>query len=106
MENITLGQIGIGLAFLVGLIGSIKYLANEMNNKVEKVLQPINQKIDNLELSSIKTDLVNFMCLAEHNQITDEQKINAHELYDRYCSLGGNSYVHDKWEKLRKEDKI
>ena len=34
------------------------------------------------------------------------QKQNAFELYDRYQELGGNSYIHDKWEKLIKENKI
>lgn len=106
MEEITLGQIAKVLAFIVALIGSIKYLKNELDKSISKTLQPINKKIDNLELNTIKTDLVNLMCLAENNQITHEQKMNAYELYDRYKKLGGNSYVHDKWENLKKEGKI
>ena len=106
MEKITLEQIAITLAFIVGLIGSIKYLKNELDSSIKKTLEPINTKIDGLELNSIKTDLVNFMCLAENNNITHEQVQNAYDLYDRYCKLGGNSYIHDKWEKLKKEGKI
>ena len=106
MENITLGDIAIALAFIVGLMGSIVYLKNVLTKSIDKTLKPINSKIDALEMSYIKTDLVNFMSQAEIGQISKEQNFNAHELYDRYCKLGGNSYVHDKWEKLRKEGKI
>lgn len=63
--------------------------------------------IENLEMSSIKTDLVNFINDIEHGvQKSQIQRMNAHELYDRYSKLGGNSYVHDHWEKLIKEGKI
>ena len=57
-------------------------------------------------LSSIKTDLINLMELADKGTISPEQKLRAYELYDYYCTHGGNSYVHDKWEKLKKEGKI
>lgn len=106
MENITLGEIAKVLAFIVALIGSIAYLKNVLTKSIGKTLSPINKKIDDLEMSYIKTDLVNFMSQAEIGQVSQEQNFNAHELYDRYCRLGGNSYIHDKWEKLKKEGKI
>lgn len=106
MDNITLGQVAIALAFLVGLIGSIEFIYVRLKKAINKTLEPMNKKISNFELSSIKTDLVNFMGLAENNSISTEQQIIAHELYDHYCELGGNSYIHDKFEKLTKEGKI
>ena len=106
MENITLGEIAKFLAFVVGIIGSIVYLKNVLTKTINNTLKPINKKIDDLEMSYIKTDLVNFMSQAEIDKISQEQNFNAHELYDRYRKLGGNSYIHDKWEKLRKEGKI
>ena len=63
--------------------------------------------IDPLEMSSIKTDLVNFINDVENGQIKSQiQILNAHELYDRYTKLGGNSYVHEHWSNLEKEGKI
>lgn len=60
-----------------------------------------------LELSCIKTDLVNFINDVENGFDKSEiQKLNAHELYDRYTKIGGNSYVHEHWEKLKEEGKI
>lgn len=106
MESLTLGEIAKVLAFVVALIGSIVYLKNILTKSVGKTLNPINKKIEDLEMSYIKTDLVNFMSQAEREEVSQEQNLNAHELYDRYCKLGGNSYIHDKWEKLRKEGKI
>lgn len=106
MENITLGEIAKILAFIVGIIGSIAYLKNVLTKAINNTLKPITKKIEDLEMSYIKTDLVNFMSQAEMNQVSQEQNLNAHELYDRYQELGGNSYIHDKWEKLRKEGKI
>lgn len=71
------------------------------------LVEPTNKKIEEFELSSIKTDLVNFINDAENGiEKSDIQRLNAHELYDRYKKLGGNSYVHDHFEKLLKEGKI
>jgi hypothetical protein len=117
MESLTLGEIAKTLTFLVGLIGSIKYIKNGTVKSVSKVidnrLEPIRKEIKNLteetsknNLSSIKTDLINLMELADKETILIEQKIRAHELYDYYYKHGGNSYVHDKWERLIKENKL
>ena len=118
IENITLGQAAIALAFLVSFIGSILAIYRYAKSINKKILEPINNKLDkmdkdhlkmieNLEMSSIKTDLVNFINDIEHGvQKSQIQRMNAHELYDRYSKLGGNSYVHDHWEKLVKEGKI
>lgn len=71
------------------------------------LVEPTNKKIEAFELSSIKTDLVNFINDVENGiEKSDIQKLNAHELYDRYYRLGGNSYVHDHFDKLLKEGKI
>ena len=106
MENITLSQVALALGFLVSLISSVEFVSARLKKQVDITLEPINKKIDKLELNSIKTDLVNFMSSAENGNVTTEQKINAHELYDNYCKMGGNSYIHDKWENLKKEGKL
>lgn len=117
MENITLGQLAITLAFVLSLISNIKGVIKEFKNpidkKLEKVLKPLKDEISSLKkdfnnqkLDSVERDLVNLMCLAEQNIITEEQKKLAHKLYDTYTNAGRNSYVHDKWEKLRLEGKI
>ena len=106
MENLTLGEISKTLAFIVALIGSIVYLKKAIINALDKLLEPIRQEIKENNLSNIKTNLINFMELADRKEISAEQKMRSYELYDYYGQHGGNSYVHDKWERLRKEGKI
>ena len=107
MENITLGQVATALAFLVGIISSIKYLFNLFSKRVDKILNPLVLRIDELEMQSIKTDLTNFISDLEHEVPKSQiQKLNAHELYDKYTDLGGNSYIHEHWEQLHKKGKI
>jgi len=110
MENITLGQVLIAVVFILSFVTNIRTMIKELSSpidkKIEKAITPIKESIAQLELNNIKTDLVNFMSLADRECITEEQKINAYELYDRYCKLGGNSYIHDKFERLKKEGKI
>ncbi len=118
MENISLGQILTILTFLVAFISAITALVTFLKSFMAKVLKPIDQKIEhlenvasnsrnNIELELIKIILVNFINDIEQGvHKTDIQKKNAYELYDRYQTLGGNSYIHDCWNKLIKEGKI
>lgn len=117
MENISIGQLAKDLAFLVGLISSVIYLKKGtikgIASVIDERLDPIKKEVEILKketsknnLSSIKTDLINLMELADKEKISPEQKMRSYELYDFYCTHGGNSYVHDKWERLKKEGKI
>ena len=118
MENISLGQISGIITFLSVFIGAITGLIAFFRVFLSKVLKPLNEKIDclekisitnrnNVELELIKMFLVNFINdIEQGNHKTQIQKENAYELYDRYKILGGNSYVHDSWNKLIKEGKI
>lgn len=117
MESITLGQVAKTLAFFVGIIGSVIYLkkgiVHSLEVTIDKKLKPIkdemnklNKKTEKNNLENIKTDLINLMELADKEEISPEQKMRAYELYDYYSSHGGNSYVHDKWESLKKGGKL
>lgn len=49
MENITLGQIAVGVAFIVALIKGFKYLADTITSSVKEIVEK--------EVSDLKTDL-------------------------------------------------
>ena len=107
MENITFEQVATILAFLVGFLGSIEAVTFKLNKKIEKILEPVNKKIDNLELTTAKNFLVRFLSDAEQRSIIDEVEWERfYETYKRYHELGGNSYIDHKVEKLKKEGKI
>lgn len=102
MENITLGQIATTLAFIVALLGSIKYLKNELDKSINKTLEPLNKTIRDLDVSQCKNYLVCFLGKVEQGVELDEVEIErAYEVYDHYTDdLKQNSYIHDKWVKL------
>ena len=118
MENISLGQIAAVITLLGIFIGAITGIITFTKTFISKILKPIDQKIDNLEkvattgrnnieLELIKIILVNFINDIENGIYKSQiQKKNAYELYDRYKALGGNSYIHDRWEKLTMEKKL
>ena len=118
MENISIGQIA-GIITLISIFaGAIMGLITFYKSFISKILKPIDQKINhlekisvagrnNIELELIKIILVNFINDIEHGVYKSQiQKQNAYELYDRYQTLGGNSYVHDRWKKLKDEGKL
>ena len=118
MENITLGQIATLITFLSVFIGAIVSLITFSKSFIKKVLKPINEKIDDLQVSSsqsrnnIELELIKIILINFINDVDQGinksaiQKQNAYELYDRYKKLGGNSYVHERWKSLQSEGKI
>lgn len=105
MEHITIGQISTFLALIVGILGSVKYLSNELKKQVEKTLKPINDNIKELDVSQCKNYLVRYLKDVEQGNKLDEVEIErAYEIYDHYTNdLKQNSYIHKRWEEL--EDK-
>lgn len=118
MENITLGQISGIIVFLGAFIGGLTYLYTLTNKSatkwlktclkpIEDKLEHIEKKTDDIDMSASKNFLVRFLADVEQGNTIDEiEKERFYETYEHYSKLGGNSYIHDKVEKLRKENKL
>ena len=107
MDNITLGQIKDTVVFIVALVGGIGTLYALLMKGFKKQLQPIKDDLQEEKKNRLKSELTTFMFLAERNgDLSPEQKMLAHEDYDNYLAIGGNSWIHDKFESLHKEGKI
>lgn len=126
MFNMPVGEfIGVilaGVAGLVALIKGIEYLVGKASRAVhkwfseglEEGFKPVNQKLvelDNstkdLRLSVCKNYIVRFLSDLEQGQPVDEvERQRFYENYDTYISLGGNSYLRDKVERMRQEKKL
>ena len=108
MENITLGQISKILFFIVEFVGVIVTIIVAMKKILKKQFEPINEKIDKLDKNQCRNYLVDFLADVEQGISKDDTQIKrAYEVYDHYSiDLHCNSYIHDKWEKLKKEGKI
>lgn len=117
MENITIGQIAVALAFVIALWGSIETISKKvsaLNKKtMEDALKPTNQKLDNLteqiksvDLNATKNYLVSALFDAETGHTDPIAISRLYEQYEHYIKLGGNSYIKDRFEKLKKDGKI
>lgn len=128
MDKITLGQIKeiiLWFSVVIGAIGTIYALfIKAMNKFVSPIKQQMSVDIKEIKteivklkeelttaqkkekMERLKTDLTTFMYLAEYGTLSNEQKIRAHEEYDEYIAMKGNSWTHDKFESLVKEGKL
>lgn len=70
----------------------------------------LNRIAKNLELEKLdraKSDLVSLMSRIQNGYTpTPEEKIILYETKQKYNDLGGDSYVDDMFEKIKKEGKI
>lgn len=100
MDNITLGQIFDAVIKLGAVVGAFGGLYALLMRGIKKLIIP-------MEIKRLKSDLTTFFYLAENGNLSNEQRMLAHEEYDEYCiELKQNSYIHDKFESLKKEGKI
>ena len=118
LEQLTIGEIALGGAFIVGLITSIKYLKShlvewvqdavkEPFEEIENKLKELTVQIDEVGLDSQKNFLVAQLAEAERGVAWDEvERERFWEQYDKYQSRGGNSYIKDKVDKMKLERKI
>lgn len=87
------------------LITAVGVIIKALQKMLDKMFQPIHKKIDNLDLEQARNFLVDFLADIENGVPKDECQIErAYESYDHYTNdLGGNSYIHAKWEKVMKK---
>ena len=108
MENITIGQIGTTIAFLVALIGGIEFLALRMKKYIKATMkdeiEPLKEELRQNSLNTMKNTICN-------ENIPLKERI---EVGKEYIKHGGNGavkvYFHgleEKYEReLKKEGKI
>ncbi len=113
MESLTIGQIGGIITLLVGLISGVGYLSQstkkwiknalkEQMDGIEGKINTINSRLDKVDLESTKNYLVTFLSDVERGKDASEIELERfHEQYQHYQSLGGNSYIKDKYERLK-----
>ena len=118
MEDITIGQIFEWAIWLLGGIGAIvglgKMLKNVLRQALKTELQPINQKLDELEKKHDLSDrehaknyVVRFLADVEQGEPIDQDELHCFwDNYELYKAMGGNSYIHDKVEKLKAQGKL
>lgn len=92
------------IILVASLITAVTTIIISMQKILKKMFEPVNKKIDGLDLSQARNYLVDFLADIENGEKKDECQVErAYELYDHYTKdLHGNSYIHAKWEKVMK----
>ena len=100
----VINYIILGASLVTAVTTICAFLKKIVEKTVNKAFKPIYEKIDKLDESQCKNYLVTFLKSKEKGEIMDEvEEQRAYEVYDHYTKdLNGNSYIHDKWEKIMK----
>lgn len=100
----TIQQLVSSIILIASFLTAIATICKYFKNAINKAFEPIYHRIDKLDINQCRNYLVDFLSDIENGISKDEIQIKrAHEIYDHYTNdLKGNSYIHDKWEKLMK----
>lgn len=122
MEQITLGEIALALAFLAGLAGSIiggvKMISSSLKKWILKgfderfipmknELDALKNRVEDVDMETCKNFLVRFLADVEKGEQIDEiERERFYEQFEHYTSKGGNSYIRQKFEKLHRQGRL
>ena len=111
MESITLGQIGLAVTYLVGLISGIAYLKKHLKDwiagSLKEELDSLGNQIKEVDMNATKNFLVARLSDIEQDQPMNEIEAERFwEQYEHYHKIGGNSYIDQKVEKLKISGKL
>ena len=117
MENITLGQIGLGIAFIVALITGISYMNDKLKewitdslkdnfDAVNKHIDDLEEKISTVDMEQTKSFLVRCIGDIEDGGISETELQRFFEQYEHYLAMDGNTYIRHKVEQLMQEGRI
>lgn len=122
MESITIGQIAVAVAFIAALItGGVKikdavkkWLTNTLKesfdaqkretDEIKRTVEDIKGQLDKVDIENCKNYLVTFLAETERGEVKDEIELQRfYEEYEHYVEKGGNSYVKEKFAKLKQK---
>lgn len=119
MDNITLADIRTWIGFLAALIGSctgiyvwikklLKALFDAQTKDIHEQLAKNREMVIRVDLENCKNFLVSFLarCDKQGCVIDEIEKARFWEQYEHYLELGGNSYIRNRVEQLRKDGKL
>lgn len=118
MESITIGEVGLFVTFVVGLISGFAYLRTHIKGVIQNSLKPdfdgirseigsLKRHIDEVDQENCKNFLVTFLADVERgNEMDEVELMRFWEEYEHYIKSGGNSYIKEKVEKLKAENKL
>lgn len=124
ISDVSLGWLSTAILFIVALWKGLDFIKEKtkkpIQEQIEEALKPTNKKIDELstkvdslekkidsvDLNSTQNFLVGRIDELERGEISEIARIRTHEQLEHYTKLGGNSYIHDRFDNLKQEGKF
>lgn len=108
MGEITLDQIRDFVLWIVAFGTATLTIVKAVKVAIAKGFEPINKKIDVVDMNATKNYLVQQIGEIDRNGGLDgATKVRFYEQLQHYeKDLNGNSYIHDEVERLKKENKL
>lgn len=108
MDNITLGQISNITLWVIGFAGATATIVKAVKKAIESGFKPINEKIEEVDKNATMNYLVDKMDEIDKGfKIEGVSKKRFVDQYEHYTKeLKGNTYIHDEYERLKKEGKL
>lgn len=118
IETWTLGGIAALTTAIILLITNMRKLSNEYQSSVQKIvkaeIKPVSDKIDSMsrkldsvDMETTKNFLVTVIGEIDRAGFVDEStRARFYEQYDHYEKMGGNTYIHTRFEELKKQGKL
>ena len=123
MEQITIGQIAVAVAFIAALItggikikdavkkwleGLLKSQFDEQKkatDEVKKSVEELQRQLSIVDLENCKNYLVTYLAEVERGELKDPiESQRFWEEYQHYAEKGGNSYIKEKVAKLKQKN--
>lgn len=87
--------------------GEIKESIKDTEKSIKADITKVKKSLDDETLSRCKVDLINVMSRVQNGyKLTEEERRILIEEKEQYNKLGGNSYVNDMFDRLKKEGKL
>lgn len=108
MGNITLNQIRDFFLWIIAFATATWTIVKAVSKAIDKGFKPINDKIDKVDKNATMNYLV--ARLDEVDKGTKLDGVNRMRFYEEYehytKDLKGNTYIHDEFERLKREGKL
>ncbi len=113
MGEITLNQIRDWMLWIIAFVTATYTIIKAVKAAIKSGFEPIENKIDNVDLNATKNYLVQTLSEIDRNGwIDDASRIRFWEQYEHYTKpkseggLQGNSYIKEEVNRLKKEGKL
>lgn len=108
MDNITLGQVYSLMAWGIGLVGATITIVKSVQKVIKSAFEPVEKQIEKVDKNATMNYLVARLDeIDKGTKLDGVSKKRFYEEYEHYTQdLKGNTYIHEEFERLKREGKI